>query len=301
MKKICFPATFRGHLARQKLLLDQLEKEFEVLVFTPSKTSGPMSTFAIFCAIEFNNFLAKNKVDAVLIRGDRYEMLGLTMIAVYRGIKVIHLEGGDLSGVIDNKVRHAITNLSDYHFVTNLESYTRLVAMGLDPRTIWNFGSLDAEYAESVEPKRLIKEPYIVIAYHPIPGEASVEVTLGMTRFRESHELKFIVSNKDYGKKFGDEEYEADDFINLLRFADCLVGNSSSFLKEGSVLGTPVVNVGSRQDRRLKPRNVMDVDCVGLQISKAISYQMTNKFEPDNVYRQPKTSYYIAKKLKHIL
>lgn len=299
-KRIVFPCTFRGHLARQKLLLDELSRDFEVKIFEPTTSPDTMSIFAIFCAVEFNNYLSRNKADAVLIRGDRYEMLGLAMVAVYRGLKVIHIEGGDLSGAVDNKVRHAITDLADYHFATNAEAHSRIITMGVSPDKVWNYGSLDVEFAESVVPKRLIEESYILAAYHPIVGEDKQEVEKALAEFTD-FKLVNIISNKDYGEQFGKDQYDAEDYINLIRFARCCVGNSSSFLKEASILGVPVVNIGARQEKRLKPKNVLDVPCEADKISLAIDFQLKNKHEPDNIYYQPETSKKIANKLKEIL
>src|SRR3990167_1785361 len=109
-KRICFPATSKIHLARQQLLLKELKKHFEVDVWIPKEETGGMSINSIFYSIQFNNYLVKNKFDYAIIRGDRYEMLPLAALCVYRRIPIIHIEGGDLSGVIDNKIRHAITH-----------------------------------------------------------------------------------------------------------------------------------------------------------------------------------------------
>jgi UDP-hydrolysing UDP-N-acetyl-D-glucosamine 2-epimerase len=304
MKKIVFPCTNRVHLARQQLLLEELREHFDVDVFKPTtKQEGGMSVFAILCAIEFNNFLNGKNYDAVLIRGDRFEMLGLAMMASYRGIKLAHLEAGDLSGVIDNKVRHAITHLSDFHFPTNEESHSRLISMGVSPRKVWNFGSLDVEFAASTPPKKLREKHYIVTAYHPVPDESMHEVAEAMHNFKNlgTHEVVNIVSNSDYGKSYGEENYGPEDYINLLRFADCCVGNSSSFLKEASILGTAVVNVGARQEKRLKPRNVVSVLCHKDAILRAIQFQIGNKYDSDFTYFNGVTSHSIANQLAKLI
>lgn len=301
MKKICFPATNRVHLARQQLLLDELRKKFEVVVFEPTTIPSVKSVFSIMCAIEFNNFLSKNlDVDAILIRGDRYEMLGLTMVALYKGLTIIHIEGGDLSGAVDNKVRYAITHLSDYHFCTNDESHQRLIQNGVPINKVWNFGSLDVEFAKTVEEKKIIEEPYLLVAYHPIEGENENEVERAMSQFTQFKIIN-IASNNDYGKQFGSDNYSSEDYINLLRFANCCVGNSSSFLKEASILGTPVVNIGSRQNKRLKPHNVVDVPCKTGRIRAAIDFHAENRFEPDLIYYKLDTSKNIVKKLIELL
>lgn len=301
MKKIIFPATNRAHLSRQVLLLERLREFFEVDIFEPkTKNEGGMAVFAIFSTIEFHNFIARKKYDGVLIRGDRYEMLGLAMVSAYHNIPIAHIEGGDLSGVIDNKMRYAITQLSDYHFCTNEEAHQRLITAGMPIDKVWNCGSLDVEFAQNVEPKHLREKPYILVAYHPIKEENDLEVTNALKEFSD-YDIVFTMSNKDYRKQYGDEQYSPEDYINLMRYASCCVGNSSSFLKEASILGVPVVNVGSRQEKRLKPQNVLDVSCESKRIKLAIEFQLKNKYEPDFTYYRFETSKKIAEILKKIL
>src|SRR3990167_5278240 len=140
--KICFPQTNRAH-QRQKLLLDELAKDNEVVIADISHVAEneTMANVAAAYAVEFNKYLEKVKPDLVLIRGDRFEVLPLAMCCAYREIHIAHIEGFDLSGAIDNKVRYAISYLADYHFVTNEDSYKRAVDMGF--KNVWNFGSLD--------------------------------------------------------------------------------------------------------------------------------------------------------------
>lgn len=268
-----------------------------------------MASLSILYAIDFNNYLAGKQFDAVIIRGDRFEMLGLTMVASYKGIPIVHLEGGDVSGVIDNRVRHAITHLSDYHFCTNENSHRRLVQMGAPLDHVWNFGSLDVEYAAKVKPKKLRDKPYILVAFHPITGEDEGELDAALAQFLPSihrprdygFDIIKIGSNADYGRGYGTEQYSPEDYINLMRFSKVCVGNSSSLLKEASILGVPVVNIGSRQNARLKPKNVFDVACKERLIASAIKYQLEQKYRKDRVYYQKDTSKKIVNKLKAIL
>jgi len=294
MKTICFPSTSRVHLARQRLLITELEKYFRVDVFTPKSRKDEMAIDALQCASEF---VEQDMPDALLARGDRYEILPIVTMAAYRRIPIIHIEGGDLSGAIDNRVRYAITHLSDYHFCTNEESHQRLIQNGVSTDKVWNFGSLDVEFAKSTRNRRIKGGDYIMIAYHPIPEEDVYEVEKATRGFRQVS----VVSNKDYGKKYGKELYSPEDYINLMRYAKCLVGNSSSFLKEASILGVPVVLVGERQNRRLLPKNVLNIPCESGIIREAIRFQMKRKFEPDMTYYQPNPSKRIANKIKEIL
>jgi len=285
-------------LARQQLLLDELAKDFDIDVFTPKDRGEGKPVDSIITSVQFHNYLIKSKPDAVLARGDRYEILPIVYVARYRGIPVIHLEGGDLSGVIDNEVRHAITALSQYHFATNDEAHARLIQMGAEITRVWNYGSLDVEFAKSVPLENWDgAEPYTFIAYHPIDGEDEAELTKAI----KGMNTVIVGSNSDYGRKYGDEEVKPDKYINLLSNAEVLVGNSSSLLKEASILGTPVVLVGNRQHRRLMPKNVLNVPCEASIIKDAIEFQMKREFEPDFIYYKPNTSERIAAKIKEIL
>ena len=171
---------------------------------------------------------------------------------------------------------------------------------------IFNFGSLDTEFALDVKPKRLIRESYILVAHHPIPGEDPEELEKALKHFAlgryESprYEIVRVASNSDYGKKYGAESYSPEDYINLMRFASCAVGNSSSLFKEASVLGTSVVSVGSRQEGRLRTGNMVDVICEAERIKGAINFQIQNTYQPDETYSKPDTAKNIANKIKEL-
>lgn len=299
-KTILFIASYRAHLARQQILLAELEKHFNVIVryFEPDARTIVDKTVQM---MQVGYLLIKRlQPDVLLVRGDRYEVLPLASVGLYAGKKIVHLEGGDLSGVIDNKIRHAVTQLADYHFCTNAESHQRLVSAGIQPQVVWNHGSLDVEYAQSVVRKKVKTKPYLLVAYHPIENENEEEVTKALESFSK-YEIIKIASNKDYGRQYGEEQYEPEVYINLMRGAACLIGNSSSFLKEASMMGVGVVNIGTRQAKRLKPKNVLDVPCESERIKRAIEFQLKNKYEPDDVYFKANTSKRIAETLKEIL
>ena len=282
-----------------QLLIKELQKHFDLDIWEPKERNGDMSANAILYAIEFNNYLAGKDYDGIIIRGDRYEMLALSTIATYKGFKVIHVEGGDLSGAIDNRVRGAITKLADYHFCTNKESHTRLVNMGVDLDTIWDFGALDVEFAHEVKPKRLREKDYILCAFHPIETEDEKELDKVLDK-QECDTIR-IGSNSDYGRTYGTEQYSPEDYINLMRGAKVLVGNSSSLIKEASILKVPVVLVGDRQKNRLMPRNVVQVPCKADKIKLAIEFQMKNRYEKDLTHYKKDTSKQITKQLLKIL
>ena len=299
MKRILFPATNRVHLARQKLLLKELQEHFEVdIIEYPTRYNYILNNVADIANV-FRKAIGRNQYDLALIRGDRYEMLPIAMLCAYRGIPIAHIEGGDLSGAIDNKVRHAITTLADIHFATNKESYSRLISMGTDPNWTFNFGSLDCEYAKSVKISK-VDNPFVLMCHHPMPGENS-ELIERIIKEEFNGVVVDIKSNSDNGKAYGKEEYSPDQYINLIANAKLLVGNSSSFLKEASVFGTPVVNIGARQIHRLKPDNVKDVPFDENQIRQMIRFQLNATYKPSDIYYKPETSLKITNKIKEFL
>lgn len=305
MKKILFPSFNRVHLSRQKLLLDELSRNFQICITTYSEKELKMSEVAVDIAGKFQKALDTIKPDIALLRGDRFEMLIPATLCAYSGIPIAHIEGFDLSGVIDQKVRYAISYLSDYHFVTNEGSYNRAKSLGFE--NVWNFGSLDVEFAlkcsQTLKTAPKCEKPYIVVLYHEIPGEDAGNVKNGVGRFLKDEQNMKIVGirgNSDYRASVG-EEYSPEDFINLLEHASVVVGNSSAGIKEAPALGCGVVNIGSRQANRLKPENVIDCRCDELDIYQAIKYQMGRSFMRSTLYYQPLTSKRICDKIKEIL
>ena len=300
MKKIIFPTFNRVHEARQKLLLNELAKDFEIHVTTYGEKELKMSEVAVDIASKFQNALDLIKPDLALIRGDRFEMLVPAMLCAYNGIPIAHIEGFDLSGLVDNKVRYAVSYLSDYHFVTNQDSYQRAMAMGF--KNVWNFGSLDCEYAMEIEGSRISKKPYLVVLWHSLPSENGSSLLEALEAFSDEYEVVGIKGNKDYSRESTyKEEYSQEEFIKLLRGAKCLIGNSSAGIKEASVLGLPVVNIGERQANRLKPKNVKDCQCEKDKIEYAIKYQLEHGTYPlDFTYFQTGTSKKISEVIKKI-
>lgn len=302
-KRIIFPSTNRAHSARQQLLLDELKKDFEVDIWQPTTKSRPLSVFSIFCAVEFNNYLAKhdNKFDGVLVRGDRMELLPITVLCAYKQIPIIHIEGGAESGaVIDSKIRHSITQLSDIHFVTDEIARKKVLYLGANPDKVFNVGSLDVSYAKSIKPRQIIKGDYILLLHHSIPDEETVLVYDAIKNL--GYKIVGIKSNQDYEKSIMREEYSAEDFISLMNFAKCFVSNSSAACKEASILGVPTSLTGKRQDGRIVGRNVIRVPHDKFEIEKTTKYQIEHgRYEPDYIYFRENTEKLISNEIKNFL
>jgi len=298
MKKIIFPTFNRVHESRQKLLLEELAKSFQIHITTYSDKKMKMEDIAVDIALKFRGAIEVIKPDLALIRGDRHECLVPATLCAYSGIPIAHIEGFDLSGVIDNRVRFAISHLSDYHFVTNEESYKRAKDMGF--KNVWNYGSLDVEYASMVEGRKEGK--YIVALWHNTPTETEKPLLEALESFKD-YDIVGIRGNHDYGiESTYKEEYEPDEFIRLLKGASCLVGNSSCGLKECSILGTPTINIGNRQANRLRTKNVLDVKCRKEDIIDGIQRQLRHgRYTFDQTYYKEGTSKRITEKIINLL
>ena len=360
-RKICFPITSRAYYGRQRLLIEKLHAHPGIelhLVLGGSilldkygkdlpaeiSASGFNIAASLFNVIDGGNHVAMAKTscltalefvnqfhsldpDIVLISGDRFEQLPIAMAAAYLNKPVAHLEGGDVTGNIDESVRHAITKLAHIHFVTNDDAYRRVITMGEDPAYVFNTGSLDVEYAASIKTtidNDLINsygvgspidiaQPFLVVLQHPVTSD-----------LRNREHINVIVKaitgvglptvwfwpNSDAGTNEIAEalrhfrEYDgaaaqfrfvtnlpADEFVALMRLTACLVGNSSAGMKESSYLGTPVVNIGARQHGRLRGPNVIDVDYDIDEIRAAVEMQIEHgRYPSSSAYYRSGTS-----------
>ena len=361
-RRICFPITSRAYYGRSQLLIRKLhahpEIELELMLggsilldkysrhiaddieaggfsisgsFLNVIEGGnhvAMAKTACLTALEFTNGLHTLAPDVVVICGDRFEQLAIAMSAAYLNFTIAHIEGGDVSGSIDESVRHAITKLAHIHFVTNDDAYRRVLTMGEDPRYVFNTGSLDVELASRVQltmtSERVnsygvghaidLSRPYLMVIQHPVTTERHnkehLEATLRAVAALRLQTIWFW-PNPDAGtaemaeslRHVREQNAElttqmrfitnvpAEEFVALLKGAACVAGNSSAGIKECSLLGTPVVNIGARQQGRLAAEHVRHVDYDEAAIGAAIEQQMRHgRYSPATLYYRPNTS-----------
>jgi UDP-hydrolysing UDP-N-acetyl-D-glucosamine 2-epimerase len=264
------------------------------------------------------------KPDAVVTVADRYETLATAVAASYMNIPVVHVQGGEVTGSIDEKVRHAVTKLSNLHLVSTPKAAERVIKLGEEPGSVIVTGcpSIDiaAEVAArpafdfepfekygGVGPKADLSKGYLVVMQHPVTTEyeearGQVEETLYAVRDLGLPVLWFW-PNVDAGsdgtskgiRVFREREKTAslhlfrnmypEDFLRLLVHATAIVGNSSVAIRECSFLGVPAVNVGSRQQGRERGANVIDVAHDRQAIAAAIREHLTRGRAPsDHLY-----------------
>lgn len=251
------------------------------------------------------------KPDAVVTIADRYETIATSIAAAYMNIPLVHVQGGEVTGSIDEKTRHANTKLADIHLVSCEPARERVVRMGENPDMVFVTGcpSIDlARQALAAEPRDIsallnantgvgrtvdASKPYLVVMQHPVTtahdqARRHTQLTLEAV-YRSGHQALWFWPNVDAGsdatsgaiRAFREKHPDMNahfyknfpplDFLSLLINSRGIIGNSSVAIRECSYLGVPAVNIGSRQNRRDRGRNVIDVDHDSAAISAAIA------------------------------
>jgi UDP-hydrolysing UDP-N-acetyl-D-glucosamine 2-epimerase len=262
--------------------------------------------------------------DAVVTIADRYETLATAVAASYMNIPVVHVQGGEVTGSIDEKVRHSVTKLSNLHLVSTKLARERVIRLGEDPDTVHLTGCPSIDIAADVAarpqfdfdpferyggvgPKTDLSKGYLVVMQHPVTTEyeearRQVEETLYAVKDFGLPVLWFW-PNPDAGsdgtskgiRVFREKEQPEnfhlfrnmfpEDFLRLLVHSTAIVGNSSVAIRECSYLGVPAVNIGTRQDGRERGANVIDVDHDRVAIAAAIrGHQRNGKPSQDHLY-----------------
>ena len=251
--------------------------------------------------------------DMVVTVADRFETMATAIASSYLNIPLIHLQGGEVSGNIDDRVRHAITKLADYHFVATEESKNRVINMGESEERVFNHGcpAMDILANENLSIDQKLMgtstgvgipidwtQPYILMIQHPVTtsfGNGLFQITETLNALkRYTHIQKIILwPNADAGsdeiakgiRKFREDNsrdinfhfvknFSPENYAKVLNNAKCAVGNSSSFLREGAFLGVPAVIVGDRQKNREHGCNILFSDYNTDMIIRKIAKQL---------------------------
>ena len=302
---------------RKILKSDGLNVNLELPILLEGETPQTMAKTTGLGLIELSTAFSFLRPDIVIVVGDRFETMSTTLAAAYNNIIIAHTMGGELSGTIDESIRHAITKFAHIHFPANSDATRRIIKMGENPKFVFNTGcpridivkdimnkkkkfNLDYLNKEGVGDKINFNKNFIILSQHPVTteyGDAFDQITLtlnaissldfqtiilwpnpdagsddiakGIRRFRENNSLKKIRFIKNV---------PLETYIILMSKTKCLVGNSSSGIREGAYIGTPVVNIGSRQNNRARGKNVLDVKHNIKEISNAIKKQVKHGF-----------------------
>lgn len=225
-----------------------------------------------------SNYVSEIEPHLIVVHGDRLEALAGAIVGAFNNIRVAHIEGGEVSGTIDESIRHAVTKFSHIHLVSNEESKKRIIQLGENPEHVFTIGSpdIDIMYSKNLPTLKTVKkrydipfENYGIVMYHPVTTEIDLlqdkikQFTEALIKSKKNYIV--IFPNNDSGSDVIIDQYEIlkqyenflvypsirfEYFLTLLKHADFVIGNSSAGIREAIVYGTPVIDVGNRQSGR---------------------------------------------------
>ena len=303
----------------------------EIYIELEGSTPGTMAKSVGFGIVEFASEFQRLKPDVLLLIGDRYESLAAAIAGAYMNICIVHLQGGEVSGSIDESARHAITKFAHFHFPSTQRSAQYLMRMGEDAKTILAVGCPSSDIARVIDrtlaPEIInlqgsgslidVSKPFLLAVFHPTTTEYGSErgqmQELLQALEKVQAQTVLLWPNIDAGadhisksmRIFRDRAKHAslrfltnlspENYLKVLANASCAVGNSSSFVRDASYFGTPVVLVGSRQDGRETDVHVMRVAPVAAEIEVAIRMQLARgRYSPSTLYGDGQVSDRIA-------
>jgi len=295
--------------------------------------------------VEIPGLLYKYKPDFTIVVGDRHEMLSMAIASAFMNIPIAHTMGGEVTGTIDESIRHSITKLAHLHFAANELAKANIIRMGENPEYVFNFGCPRNDYVKETAERDMANDVnnflhqegvgaqfdlsgrFLLVSQHPVTtefgsGEEQIFATLNaVNSIYQNKKLPVLIlwPNSDAGgddvsrgiRKFRERHHDLpfryiknlplDIYIQLLKHTSCLIGNSSSGIREGALLGTPVVNIGTRQQGRGHGINVINTGNSESEIEAAINKQLEHgHYESDPIYGDGNASAKIVNTLKTV-
>lgn len=298
-----------GHTIDEIVSLDY---RIDRVIYVPviSDTAIDISMNQAEFLIKFTELFIDKKYSAIVILGDRYEMLSIAIAAGNTHTPIFHLCGGDTTeGAMDEWIRHSITKMSYLHFPTNEESYYRIIQLGEEPKRVFNYGSTSIDNIinlSNMQKSDVLKSigleecKYAVCTYHPVTMDNS-DVDEMIYNFLEAikhtPEIEFIVtkSNADQGGTHINELLDASQsdirnlhvftslgtvrYLSLMKFAEFVIGNSSSGIIETPAFRIPTINIGDRQRGRLQSKSIINCSTDSESIIAAIKKARSSIFK----------------------
>jgi UDP-hydrolysing UDP-N-acetyl-D-glucosamine 2-epimerase len=368
LRKVCIVITARPSYARVKSVLEAMTAENDLelqLVLGASallERYGPLidvvradgfdPSASVYMVVEGENLVTTAKStglgvvelasvfdnlrpDVVVSVADRYETIATAIAAAYMNLPLVHIQGGEVTGSIDEKVRHAVTKLADVHCVATAGAAERLLRLGERPDSVHLTGCPSIDLAARVADEPQLFDPfrhyagvgetfevqpgYLVVLQHPVTTEyvdAENQITETLDAVLDLDLPTFFFwPNVDAGsdriskriRQFRErhalpnvhffKNMAPEDFLRLLRAAGCLIGNSSVGIRECSFLGVPAVNIGSRQAGRERGPNAVDVDYAAAEIAAAVRSRLSARPRGTELYGDGKAGLRIAEVL----
>ncbi len=305
------------------MIKDGLKPDYYVHSLIEGETPKTMAMSTGLGLLELPDLFDRIKPHCVLTVGDRYETMSTVIAASYMNICIAHTMGGEVTGTIDESIRHAITKFSHIHFPSNKDSAKRIIKLGENKKNVYVVGcpridlvkkilqekrpSFVNLYKTGVGKKVNINKPFILLSQHPVTtefGDEEINILESLEAIKKTKIPAIVLwPNSDAGsndisrgirkwrEKNSNENFyyfknlDSRDYIHLMNLTKCLVGNSSSGIREGAFIGTPVVNIGSRQESRLMGQNVISVPSNRKKIYIALQKQLKNgKYRSNSLY-----------------
>lgn len=260
--------------------------------------------------VKFTELFVKEQYKAVLLLGDRYETLAIAIAAGNTRTPIFHLCGGDTTeGALDEWIRHSISKMSYLHFVTNEDSRKRVIQLGESPDRVFNYGSTsidnilhvaDMTKTEALRSIGMDDCRYALCTYHPVTmdnGNVDEPIKAFLAAIKAFPELQFIVtkSNADQGgarinELLDEAEKQIDNlhvytslgvrrYLSLMKYAELVLGNSSSGIIETPSFQVPTVNIGDRQRGRLQSESIINSDVDKNSIVNAIRQALSDEYK----------------------
>lgn len=293
----------------QEIERDEFRIDHEIVISVKSDSELDISTNQADALMQFTKLFAIERYDAVILLGDRYEALSIAVAAGNTRTPVFHLCGGDTTeGALDEWIRHSITKISYLHFVTNEDSRRRVIQLGEDPARVFNYGSTSIDNIlnmasmtkeEALTSIGLKPCEYALCTYHPVTMEGSSvdkQISNFLAAIEVFPETEFIVtkSNADQGgarinELLNDAQKHINNlhvftslgvrrYLSLMKYAQYVLGNSSSGIIETPAFHIPTVNIGDRQRGRLQSHSIINCDSDTSAIVDAIRKAMAPQF-----------------------
>ncbi|POY41213.1 UDP-N-acetylglucosamine 2-epimerase (hydrolyzing) [Flavobacterium alvei] len=337
MKKILFLTGTRADFGKIKSLIQILDdhQDFEVFVFVTgmhlqkeygytlieiercqfknvhtfeNHTHETTMDLTLAKTIEgLSAYVKEINPDLIVVHGDRVETLAGAIVGSLNNILVAHIEGGELSGTVDELIRHSVSKLSHIHFVSNDEAAKRLKQMGEIESAIFTIGSpdIDIMFSDDLPELSIVKEYYAipfekfaVVMFHPVTTEVKqmqqYAENFVKSLVADSHNYVVIFPNNDLGSQFIIDEYQKmkdnprfrifpslrfEYFLTLLKNSQFIIGNSSAGIREAPYYGIPIINIGTRQQNRAVHADIINVGYELESIQEALMVIDTHKIQ----------------------
>ena len=293
----------------------------EVYSLIEGETPETMAKSTGLGLIELPTVLNRLKPDFVVTVGDRFETMATTLAAAYMNIPVAHTMGGEVSGTIDESIRHAVTKFAHVHFPASVDAKERILKLGEIPEDVYMVGCPRIDLVSDILSKDKstsdlkddlfssgvgdvidLDKPFILVSQHPVTteyGEGELQIRATLEAVSESGLPAIVLwPNADAGsddisrgiRKYREQgnaknmhffkNLPIDVYVRLMKRTACILGNSSSGLRDGAFIGTPCVNIGSRQTTRERGANVIEVPAQKAEILNALQVQIAHGAYP---------------------